>query len=122
MMIQIISGGYGHRKKNSTYIQLMDKNSKPFEVDDDEAKRLIALGIAKSIEVIPDQEPVIEKLEPQHIEEMGYNELRQLAKDLDLNASGTKQELIERIVGAQTPANDEEDEEQPPVLEAVDPE
>lgn len=43
--IRIISGGYGLR--NGTRVTLKDKHSEPFYVSDDEADRLVSLGIAE---------------------------------------------------------------------------
>ena len=50
MLIRILAGAYGHRPDpEKSYIDKKDKNSEPFEVSDEEAARLIQLGIAESI-------------------------------------------------------------------------
>lgn len=47
MLVKIISGTYGHRVGSK--IEPKDKNSKPFELDDSEAKRIVALGVAEIV-------------------------------------------------------------------------
>ena len=47
------------------------------------------------------------------LETMSINELRKLAKDMDLSAAGTKEELIERIAAVPVYAGPEEKEEEP---------
>lgn len=46
--IRIISGGYGLR--TGTRVTLKDKYSAPFDVDDNEAKRLVSLGVAECVD------------------------------------------------------------------------
>ena len=77
-------------------------------------------------------------LDAESLKEYSYNDLKKLAKDLGLSAKGSKEELIERIAAAQVqaPATEDDgtgeggteddgtdaDNEEPPVLSAVDPE
>ena len=129
MLVRIINGGYGHREKNSKVVELKDCNSKPFEVNDAEAKRIIALGIAEAVtvEVAAEKEPevVYGNIDREMLESMDYQSLRQLAKDLDLDSKGTKEEIIDRIANEKVEipnepdAEVEDDEEQPPVLDAA---
>ena len=67
----------------------------------------------------------------EQLEEMNYSELKHLAKEMGVSAVGSKDELVERIAlemvqcGAEeddSELTDEADTEEPPVLEAADPE
>ena len=134
----IIDGNYGHYV-NGVVIP-KNKNSKPFELEDYKALRLISEGVAEAVngepvpdndgelpdpfcnngEPVPDNEGVTGHLDADQLADLSINDLRKIAKDLGVSASGSKKELIERIcdVEVAAPADDEE----PPVLEAADPE
>ena len=134
----IIDGNYGHYV-NGVVIP-KNKNSKPFELEDSKAHRLISEGVAEAVngepvpdnegelpdpfcndgEPVPDNEGVTGHLDADQLDDLSINDLRKIAKDLGVSASGSKKELIERIcdVEVSAPADDEE----PPVLEAADPE
>lgn len=53
------------------------------------------------------QETVTGHLDPAQLETMSYNELKKLAKDMGLETSGTKPELIERIAEVEVVAGEE---------------
>lgn len=131
----IIDGNYGHYV-NGVVIP-KNKNSKPFELEDSKALRLISEGVAEAVngepvpdnegelpdndgEPVPDNEGVTGHLDADQLDDLSINDLRKIAKDLGVSASGSKKKLIERIcdVEVSAPADDEE----PPVLEAADPE
>lgn len=134
----IIDGNYGHYV-NGVVIP-KNKNSKPFELEDSKALRLISEGVAEAVngepvpdndgelpdpfcnngEPVPDNEGVTGNLDADQLDDLSINDLRKIAKDLGVSASGSKKKLIERIcdVEVSAPADDEE----PPVLEAADPE
>lgn len=134
MRIKIVVGSYGYRKSDTSPVELIDKNSEPIDVSVAEAERLIGLGIAEEVSytepVVDETEtPVTGHLDVEALKDYTVPELRALAKDLGLKTGGTKDELIERITAVEVgiPSEDEavvtEDEtEEPPVLEAADPE
>lgn len=47
--IKIISGTYGHRSKGAAFVEPKTPSSQPFYVSDEEADRLINLGVAAII-------------------------------------------------------------------------
>ena len=116
----IIDGNYGHYV-NGVVIP-KNKNSKPFELEDSKALRLISEGVAEAVngEPVPDNDGVTGNLDADKLDDLSINDLRKIAKDLGVSASGSKKELIKKIcdVEVSAPADDEE----PPVLEAADPE
>ena len=128
--IKIILGTYGHMKNGTPPVDLIDNNSGPIEVSDAEAARLIKLGVAEEItDTTVTEEPaatVTGNLDAESLEEYTVAELKALASDLGLEfkSRATKDELIALISSAEVeaPADEEADTEEPPVLEAVDPE
>lgn len=52
---------------------------------------------AEALEEEKEQEIIVSHLDADQLGSMDYNELRKLAKEMGLSASGTKEELIERI-------------------------
>lgn len=46
-LIKLIRGAYGYRAPGSMVTELITRNSPPFEVENAEAKRLVALGVAE---------------------------------------------------------------------------
>ena len=133
--INIVVGTYGYRKDDTSAVELIDKNSDAIEVSDKEAARLIKLGVAVEAGAVVATEPAGAEetatghLDAESLEEYTVPELKDLAKKLGLKTSGTKDELIKRISAAEVEypvAEDTEDEvadtEEPPELEAVDPE
>lgn len=145
--IKIILGTYGYMKNGTPPVDLIDKNSEPIEVSDEEAARLIDSGVAVEVkaavptsapaatqepkgteEPVTDAPMVTGHLDAEALKGYSYNDLRRLAKDLGLDTTGKTEELIERIASAQVqaPATEDDgtdaDNEEPPVLTAVDPE
>ncbi|MDE7425572.1 MAG: SAP domain-containing protein [Lachnospiraceae bacterium] len=115
-MIKIVKGTYGYKEKNGTITPKTEKD-KPFVLTDEQEARLVGRGVAvyvKNEEVAPVQpEEVV-------LEELPYNELKKIAKEMGLE-QGTKEELVERIREAQE-ENAEDDEQEPPPLKAEMPE
>ena len=127
--IKIIRGSYGYRADKSPQVKLIDKNSEPIVVSDEEAARLIKLKVAE--EVAAEEKPATGHLDAGQFADYSYNELKKLAKDMGLSASGTKEELIERISATEVEIPEEDSEEdsegedaneEPPVLAPADPE
>ncbi len=61
-------------------------------------------------------------LDKEQLSEMGYNDLKHLAKELGVPAIGSKEELIEKIAVAEVEVPAEDNEEEPPTLQPADPE
>lgn len=128
-------GGYGYRPDKDAAVQLITEKNGPISVSDEEAERLVGLKVAVLVEdtvsepevETEDEEMATGHLDADSLQEYTVPELKDLAKKLGLKTGGTKDELIERIAAAEVeyPAADEEtdaDTEEPPVLEAADPE
>lgn len=133
MKVKITVGTYGYQRNGNGHVDLINSESGPIDVDTAEAERLIGLGVAEAAEAVTDSEPemVTGNLDPKALEEYTVPQLKALAKDMGLKAGGSKEELIERIAGAeiQYPVDDEDadvaadaDADTPPVLSAAEPE
>lgn len=136
MVIRIITDQtYGHLENG--IVKPKTKKSEPFQVDEAKGKRLIDSGIAKEVAPAPEapETPAPDThLDEGQLSEMSINELRALAKDMGLSASGSKSDIVARIVAEPVDIDDEgavdeediEDEtgadEEPPVLEPAEPE
>lgn len=141
-MIRIIQGIYGYKSVNGTIEPKTSKDA-PFSLTEKQEARLVKLGVAEYTEVAPvqpeaavsndaDGESVLTgTISKEQLEEMNYSELKHLAKEMGVSAVGSKDELVERIAlemvqcGAEeddSELTDEADTEEPPVLEAADPE
>lgn len=125
MKIRITRGVYGHREKGR--IVEKTKDHEPFEVGDEEGMRLISMGVAEEITGgIPEDgwenksDPSLmllsanagmdteeyrdedsEYIPVEQLEEMKAEELRSLAGEMGLKRSGSREELIDRIMQAQ---------------------
>lgn len=125
--IIIVLGGYGYQRNPEGPVDLITKKDGPIEVSDAEAERLVKIGVAKyaaeSVQTLNEDEPLNED-DP--LKDVTLNELRARAKELGLSGAGSKVELYERIKAAEesqeTQEEIEEDNEEPPVLAAAEPE
>lgn len=128
----ITVGTYGYRTdKDGPVIPVSHKEGKPIELLDAEADRIVGLGIAKYAngKAVEEQEG---NLDPDDLSTYAYNDLKKLAKEMGLSASGSKEELIKRIsdekviipsdADAVVDETENDDNEEPPVLEAAEPE
>ena len=138
--IRIISGGYGLKENGVN--KLKDRNSEPFFVDDTEAHRLIANGMAKKVEeVAPPKnnnddirgasinqsetteatENVIGHLSEEQLETMTNKQLKQLAEEMGIDTS--KMRVKKDYISAITAVDVEiaEDGDEPPTIETEDP-
>lgn len=134
----IIRGGYGYRPDANGPVNLVTAKDGAISVADEEAARLVGLGVAEYAK--SQQNVVLGVLAPDDLSTYAYNDLKKLAKELGLSASGSKEELIKRISeehvcvpekAEETVAADPEEEsadaeessdEEPPILEAAEPE
>ena len=126
--VRIINGSYG--KKGKCAIQII-RLGQETELEDEEAERLVDLGVAEIVESVQEVAEVQEELdEPQEAEETAHldpeemskwtkAQLLELATDLGLATAQlkTKQALVDAIC-AQTIIPGEEEA---PILEAEEP-
>lgn len=128
--INIVVGTYGYRKNDTSPVELINSASGPIEVTDEEADRLIGLGIAKEADEVV-EEPVEETghLDAESLEEYDIAELKDLAGKMGIKFKGriSKADLIKLISEEEVkyPVEDDmedADNEEPPVLDATDPE
>ena len=122
-------GGYGFRPDKKSAVRLITEKDGPISVSDDEADRIVGLGIA---EYVVDDDLVKGHLDAGQFEDYSMKELQKFAKDMGLKANGSKEELVARITAEEVyasekpdteePEAEEADTEEPPVLEAADPE
>lgn len=133
--VKIVSGGYGYRAGEKKSVELKDGRSAPFELDDAEAARIIALGIAEYAETevatpVPDKETetagvntaeTANAAEGEHeggapdLDNMTFAELKELAIKRGIKGIGklkSKAALINAIL---------ESEDAPPELGAEEP-
>lgn len=128
--INIVVGTYGYRKNDTSPVELINSESGPIEVADDEADRLIGLGIAKKAdEVIEKPAEETGHLDAESLEEYDLAELKDLAGKMGIKFKGriSKADLIKLISDEEVkyPVEDDmedADNEEPPVLDAADPE
>ena len=132
--IKIVVGTYGHKKDNTSQIDLIGPgwgcSTDVCSVSDEEAARLIKSGVAVEIketvvvEPAGAEETATGHLDAEALEEYTVSELKDLAKKLGLKTGGTKDELIKRISATEVeyPVAEEADDEEPPVLNPADPE
>ena len=112
MRVRITRGIYGFME--SGHLVEKTNRSAPFEVDEDEGKRLIMLNVAKQVSAdscfeeafVPDENEETEGKESRDagengpgdaLEDMALEELRAMAKEMGVKRSGSREELIERL-------------------------
>lgn len=127
-------GGYGYRPDKDSAVVLVTEKDGPISVSDEEAARLVGLKVAVLAEDTVVESPAPAEtgetatghLDAESLQEYTVPELKDLAKKLGLKTGGTKDELIERIAATEVEypveGEDAEADEEPPVLEAADPE
>ena len=133
MAIRIIKGIFGYKDAKGNVIPKTSKDE-PFSLTAEQEARLVKRGVAAYVgdEDKKDENgqggsaiPPEGHIDKEQLEEMDYNDLKRLAKEMDLPTAGTKKELAERIAEAKLQTDDaenESDEEKPPVLTPADPE
>lgn len=141
MLVKIIRGAYGHRPNPyETRIVLKNSKSPAFELEDEEAKRLIGLGVAKKCADSGSSDDTgsygfsgYPLMSEEELADLDFNEMRKLAKQYGLNSKGTKEELFCRLKEAFVDENEVQDEDEldedtdldeddmPPELDAQEP-
>ena len=88
-LIRIISGTYGHRPENSNYVIPVTVGDPPISVDNDEAERLVAIGVAAYVDAVatapaqPDEEQAISNSSNSTYGESGDSDPGEIAGHLD---------------------------------------
>ena len=129
MKIQMVAGMFGNEENG----RIVAKTSEdlPFEVDQKTGERLIRMNAAVEVkehmdEVEAENNPVGEtgehfqmgRLDAEQLREMKVEDLRNLADEMGLKKSGSKEELIDRIAAENVFYGDDE----VPDMEAEEPE
>ena len=125
MKIKIIRGIYGHFEDGR--IVEKTKANPPFEVNEEEGKRLIAAKVAKKEEDVAVtgedecEEPVTHDnkeggrvtgyLDREMLDAMEIAELRRLAGEMGLKKTGGKEELVRRISESPVHVGDDENDD-----------
>lgn len=135
--IKVIRGGCGIAYKDEHGADrhaLKTTEDGPFECDDQQAARLVSLGVAEyadkqqtaasaRVEATPeDDEKTTGSLDPEQLKDMNINQLKKLAADMGADVKGckSKADYIDAITAVEVEAGDEDDDL--PDLDAADPE
>lgn len=101
--IKIIAGSYGYRAEGASSVTLITKQHPPVVVSDEEAERLIALGVAVIVEsdlplVRPEQPPVY-LAHPEYSMKNKAYELKALMDEFELpyEEGITKQQMVDAL-------------------------
>ena len=139
-VIKVTVGGCGIKYKDGNGVErhaLKTPEDGPFECEIEQAKRLVALGVAEyaSPMTIPVEdaaqsgdatqaEPVTGHLDAEQLEGMTNKALKALAEEMGLDVSKCtkKAEYIAAITAAEVEADDEDEDNDLPNLSAADPE
>lgn len=110
--VMIISGAYGHRPEGSPFVRLVVRGETCI-VNDNEADRLVGLGVAKILctsaiepaeNVMEDPVEVEEEIEEEiDIMSLSFNQLKEVAAQMgieDIGKLNSKQKLIDAITAA----------------------
>lgn len=133
--IKIKRGGCGIKYTDGNGMErhvLKTPEDGAFECEIEQAKRLVALGVAeyesavKNTEKAPEGDKLAGHLDAEQLEAMNFNDLKKLAKDMGVNpADKTKAGYIAALVAVEVEADAEDAVEDPddlPDLDAADPE
>ena len=90
--IKIIDGVYGLRKSGSSVVTRKGKTDPPFQIEDDEAKRLVALGVAAYVDETPVADndktgKLVDTLNLSQLKRLNRTTLEGIAKKLGLDVS-----------------------------------
>ena len=99
-----------HKKESVIYKGEVFKKGAEIIMDDSVASGLIARGYVKAVNGEEPVETAENAVEEETLEKMSYQNLKRLAKDMGVNGSGTKEELIEKITAASVESYDDGEE------------
>lgn len=147
--VRIIRGAYGYKPKGAFAPKAITFADGPIEVSDEEAARLVSLGVAEAVATpaVPadehnecsnmsdDESPstgdcgdaptFTAHLDPEQLSELTVDELKQMAKDMGVTipARAKKDDIIAAIVAVDVEVDEDAvvDGEEPPTLDMEDP-
>lgn len=130
-VIKIKRGGCGVKYTDGNGVAryaLKTPKDGAFECEIEQAKRLVALGVAEVVEpwtlgpnVVGevDSDKLPGHLDAAQLESMDFNDLKKLAKDTGVNPDGKKKtDYIAAILAADIEPGEEADGDEPPALDA----
>ena len=131
--IRITRGGCGICYTDTNGVKrhaLKTPENGAFECSDEQADRLVALGVAVYVGSVSGLSPQSEETEPtmyghldaEDLESWDYNELKKLAADMGIEVKGKKKADYIAAIIAQKVEIGVEDDELPPDLGVADPE
>lgn len=135
--IRVTRGGCGICYTDSNGVKrhaLKTPENGDFECSDEQADRLIRLGVAVYVEDVKQQDDTDTKqdgetestmkthLDAEELESWDYNELKKLAAEMGLEVKGKKKADYIAAIAAEEVEASAEDDELPPDLGVVDPE
>lgn len=94
-MVRIIKGIYGYKNKDGV-IEPKTCKDEPFSLTEEQEARLVSKGVAEYVEVAPVQQKG--HLDREQLMSWAYNDIKKLAKEMGVPATGTKEEIVDRIV------------------------
>lgn len=135
--IKVICGGCGITYKDEHGADrhtLKTAENDPFECDDQQASRLVSLGVAEYADkqqsaasaiagATPENDAAVTgTLDPDQLKDMNINQLKELATDIGADVKGckSKADYINAITAVEVEAGDEDNDL--PDLDAADPE
>lgn len=105
MEIRMLCGSYGYRNGQGG-IEIKDAGSGTFTVNDNEGERLVGMGYAVDMSMLPEkgsraaEAGLVGIIELESLVSMNKKQLEQMARDMGVPVSGSKEELAERIYHA----------------------
>lgn len=123
--VKIIYGTYGYHSNGR--VKPIRPGSEPIEVQDDEADRLVSLGVAEYVNDISnnenlnddkeaqDEELISTHLDKAQLETMKLEDLKRLASDMGIDVKSLKKaEIIDLIVQVEVQVNAKDITDEPP--------
>ena len=113
-IVKIISGTYGYQPQGSNYIVPVAAGDPPISVEDDEALRLVDLGVAviakedapapaeDAVEQTGESDPaeITGNLDPEELKGWTVSDLKKLAADMQIDVTGKKKDDIIKAICA----------------------
>lgn len=120
MKIKMMIGTFG--KDEGGCVVPKTPEDPPFEVDSATGNRLIGLGVAIAAESTEEPEEDDDMKENDSLENMSLAELKNLAEQMNLKKTGSRQELIDRILESAENADTVFEDDDMPDMIPADPE
>lgn len=127
-VIKIKGGGCGVKYTDGNGVEryaLKTPKDGAFECEIEQAKRLVALGVAEYVAGDTEAKEGVGvgetgHLDAEQLESMAFNDLKKLAKDMGVTPAGKKKaDYIAALVAVEVEPGEEMDGEEPPSLDAI---